>query len=269
LRITSCMFFAALACAGCGSPFPDERALSAQIEAQDGNGMGLYGSARPLRIAQPSEWSYQYTWWDGDGRFDGVEAGGGASLRTNFAYGAAPPIAYSLAILPFLPWLRDVDGDTARWLMGAGIVAGALVDAAAGIKGSPGGLDMGIRAGRVRVYPEAGMEYGRYGVDGGDELVSLRWLGGFRVERAAGMERARAFVRCGVMVAEMRFDVRDDFSASGPYAGLGAEWVLSRRGVAEEPAEIGIHAAFTAASLGEGEDGCILLSGAAGLSFRW
>ena len=129
---------------------------------------------------------------------------------------------------------------------------------------------MGIPIGNVRMFPEAGLEYGKYDAPAGDEVDSLRWTVGFRFEPYT-RRKADVYGRLGYMFSEMHFETAADFTGYGPYAGLGVEWRKTRQGrVPSEPTEIGAYIEVEGALLRDSNgDDCALVIGEAGMTFSW
>jgi hypothetical protein len=252
---------------GCGS-FPDEQALAGSGTEQAALVQGT------LRTGQPSTIAAQFVMWDGEGRFDGIDSGIGASIRTNALYGVIPVITVVVptALYSFVFGKTYIpDGDEAKWMIGSGIVVGALLEAVASSIGAPGGLPyMGVPLGNVRMFPEAGLEYGKYGAPAGDTVDSLRWTVGFRFEPRA-VKKAGVYGRLGYMFSEMHFDTAADFTGRGPYAGLGVEWRKVRPGkIPAEPTGVGAYVEVGGALLRNSSgDDCTLLSAEAGAEFCW
>jgi hypothetical protein len=254
--------------AGCASRYPDERALDEAALERMAIAQG------PLRLGQTTTWAPQYVIFSGEGRFDGIGPSMGAAIRTNPAYAALPAVAFIVPVLfvVLIPGeaLHWPDGEEARWLAGGGLIVGALVDAICASSGAPGGSPyLGIPFGRARLFPEIGLEYSRHELTG-DELHSLRWSAGLRMEPRMRLSSTALYGRVGAMFAEMHLEAGGDFIAPGPYAGLGLEWSRWRSGRrVEEPTELGAFVEGGAAFLGEEGDDGVLTTVSAGLSCRW
>ncbi|MBN1808198.1 MAG: hypothetical protein JW909_03955 [Planctomycetes bacterium] len=268
-RIAAALALVPALAAGCTSPFPDVQALSLDSQRRQELAAG------PLRPGLPSAWALQYVSWSGDGPFDSIDPGIGVSLSSRALYGYLPVAAYVvpgafIALFPG-PEFNWPDGETARWLIGGGLVVGAVIESVAAASGSPGGMPyLGIPvAPEWRLFPEAGIDWSRHRTPSGD-LDSLRWLAGFRLLPRDNVRTVKPYLRFGWMFSELHLDAAPDSAGSGPYASFGVDWRLASPGSDAEPGQFGAFLEAGGAFLDDsGGDDARLLTLQAGLAFRW